>query len=48
MFPHEAQEAMAKVLFIIFAICLICMKNVQAAPNISVDAPNEHYSIILK
>lgn len=31
MFPHEAQELMAKILFFIFATCVLCLSKVNAA-----------------
>ncbi len=31
MFPHEAQEMMAKILFLIFAAVILCFSRVNAA-----------------
>lgn len=31
MFPHEAQELMAKILFFVFATCILALSKVQAA-----------------
>jgi hypothetical protein len=31
MFPHEAQELMAKIVFFIFATCILCLSKVNAA-----------------
>jgi hypothetical protein len=35
MFPHEAQELMAKVMFIIFATIMLCMIKLNAADMIN-------------
>jgi len=31
MFPHEAQEVMAKILFLVFAAIILCFSRVNAA-----------------
>lgn len=31
MFPHEAQALMAKILFFVFATCIICLRPVNSA-----------------
>lgn len=31
MFPHEAQEMMAKILFLVFAAVILCFSRVNAA-----------------
>jgi len=31
MFPHEAQEMMAKILFLVFAALILCFTRINAA-----------------
>lgn len=31
MFPHEAQAIMAKILFFVFATCILCMRPINSA-----------------
>ncbi len=33
MFPHEAQEMMAKILFLVFATVILCFSRVNAAES---------------
>jgi hypothetical protein len=32
MFPHEVQELLAKILFLIFSISLLCVGKIKAEP----------------
>jgi hypothetical protein len=46
MFPHEAQELMAKILFFVFAACILCLSKVNAEDYISFERLNLHEQTI--
>lgn len=52
MFPHEAQELMAKILFFVFATCVLCLSKVRAEevvnPSIELNSSTEISRPILK
>lgn len=49
MFPHEVQEILAKILFVIFSVSLLCIGKIRAEhinyPALNADNISQAYTI---